>query len=213
MASSRGNSDQSAPLMSQDGQPSAAVGFQQQGTVDWTSVLSGSITFSVDVLSRLSQTGIEGFTLCAARAIFSNVKLGPNGELRLHRAVDRLGAFPSFGKAQWFGFGVKHIIWSMQESKEGLNCLGICACLTEGFSTIHAAGVIRELFLLYNPPAELTPTLMQWVALVECSGGLLASSELGLVFGDETQVTHDLTQAAAFMALHQPSKPFVLPKL
>ncbi|CZR42758.1 uncharacterized protein FPRO_10061 [Fusarium proliferatum ET1] len=177
MASSRGNSDQSASLMSQDGQP-----------IDWTSVLSGSITFSVDVLSRLSQAGIEGFTLCAARAIFSNVKLGPNGELRLHRALDRLGAFPSFGKALWFGFGVKHIIWSMQESKEGLNCLGICACLTEGFSTIDAARVIRELFLLYNPPAELTPTLMQWVALVESSGGLLASSEFGLVLHGLTKL-------------------------
>ncbi|SCO86307.1 uncharacterized protein FRV6_10434 [Fusarium oxysporum] len=164
MESSRANSGQSAPLMAQDLQPSTVVGFQQQGTVDWTRIMSGSVTFSVDVLSRLSKAGVEAFTIYAARAIFSNVKLGPNGELRLHRALDKLSAFPSFGKALWFGFGVKHIIWSMQESTEGLNCLGICACLTEGYSTIVAAKTIRELFLLYNPPAELTPALRQWLA-------------------------------------------------
>ncbi|KAF5542061.1 hypothetical protein FMEXI_7665 [Fusarium mexicanum] len=187
MASSRANSDQSAPLMSQDG-PGTAVGFQQQGTVDWTRVMSGSVTFSVDVLSRLSKAGVEAFTIYAARAIFSNVKLGPNGELRLHHALDKLGAFPSFGKALWFGFGVKHIIWSMQESTEGLNCLGICACLTEVYSTTVAAKVIRELFILYDPPADLTPALRQWAALVESSGGLLASSEFGLVFHGLTKL-------------------------
>lgn len=74
MASSRANSGQSAPLLSQDLQLSTAVGFQQQGTVDWTKVLSGSVAFSVHVLSRLSKVGIEAFTIYAARAIFSNVK-------------------------------------------------------------------------------------------------------------------------------------------
>ncbi|KAI3583978.1 hypothetical protein IWW34DRAFT_901915 [Fusarium oxysporum f. sp. albedinis] len=188
MESSRANSGQSAPLLSQDLQPSTAVGFQQQGTVDWTRLLSGSVAFSVDVLSRLSRAGIEGFTICAARAIFSNVKIGPNGELRLHRALDKISAFPSFGKALWFGFGVKHIIWTLQESTEGLNCLSICACLTEGYPTIVSAKIIRELFLLYNPPAELTPALKQWFALVESSGGLLASSEFGLVLHGLTKL-------------------------
>ncbi|EWG38358.1 hypothetical protein FVEG_01602 [Fusarium verticillioides 7600] len=188
MASPRGNSGQSAPLMSQDLQPSTAVGFQQQGTVDWTRILSGSVTFSVDVLSRLSKAGIEAFTVYAARAIFSNAKLGPNGELRLHRALDKISAFPSFGKVLWFGFGLKHIIWSMQESTEDLNCLGICACLTEGFSTIVAAKIVRELFLLYDPPAELTPALRQWISLVECSGGLLASSEFWVAKGHRARL-------------------------
>ncbi|KAF5586976.1 hypothetical protein FPANT_7084 [Fusarium pseudoanthophilum] len=105
MASHHGSSDQSAPLMSQGGQPGTAVGFQQQGTVDWTSVLSGGVTFSVDVLSRLSEAGVEAFTLHAAMSILSNVKLGLNGEIRLLEAIDKLIAFPSFGKVLWFGSG------------------------------------------------------------------------------------------------------------
>ncbi|KAF5683058.1 hypothetical protein FDENT_7400 [Fusarium denticulatum] len=188
MASSRASSGQSAPLLSQDLQLSTAVGFQQQGTIDWTKVLSGTVAFSVDVLSRLLKAGIEALTIYAARAIFSNVKLGPNGESCLHRALDKISAFPSCGKALRLGFGVKHITWSMQESAEGLNCLGICACLTEGFSTSVAAKVIRELFLLYDPQAGLTPALRQWIALVESSGGLLASSEFGLVLHGLTKL-------------------------
>lgn len=92
-----------------------------------------------------------------------------------------MDSFPLVNKALWFGFGVKHVIRSMQESAEGLACLGICACLTEEFSTVLAAKVMRELFLLYNPPAELTPALRQWAALVETSQGLLAPTEFGLV--------------------------------
>ncbi|ENH62286.1 hypothetical protein FOC1_g10015254 [Fusarium oxysporum f. sp. cubense race 1] len=156
MESSRANSGQSAPLMAQDLQPSTVVGFQQQGTVDWTRIMSGSVTFSVDVLSRLSKAGVEAFTIYAARAIFSNVKLGPNGELRLHRALDKLSAFPSFGKALWFGFGVKHIIWSMQESTEGLNCLDTMSCGRVSWESCLVDTFGSPMRLLLGPQARST---------------------------------------------------------
>ncbi|KAM0426049.1 hypothetical protein ACHAPT_008680 [Fusarium lateritium] len=181
MPSSDLNSSQSAPLLSQDLQPGTAVGFQQQGTVDWIAVANGTVGFSVDVLSRLSKAGVEALTIYAARAIFSNVRLGKLGEIRLQQAMKKMDAFPSVSKVLWFGFGVKHIIRSMQDSAEGLACLGLCACLTEEYSTVVAAKVIRELFLLYNPPAEVTPALRQWTSLVETSEGLLAPTEFGLV--------------------------------
>ncbi|KAF4436571.1 hypothetical protein F53441_13209 [Fusarium austroafricanum] len=161
--------------MSQD------VGFQQQGSVDWTAVANGTVSFTIDVLSRLSNAGVEAFTLCAARAIFSNIRLGANGELRLHQALEKLRSFPSVGKVLWFGFGVRHIIWSMRESAEGLACIAICASLTESYTKTVSAKIMRELFLLYSPPAELTPALRQWMCLIETSEGLLASTEFGLV--------------------------------
>lgn len=181
MSPSDANSSQSAPLLSQDLQPSTTAGFQQQGTVDWIAVANGTVGFSIDVLSRLSKAGVEALTVYAARAIFSNVRLGQLGEIRLEQALNKIDAFPSVNRVLWFGFGVKHIIRSMQESAEGLACLGISACLTEEFSTVLAAKIMRELFLLYNPPAELTPALRQWTALVEASEGLLAPTEFGLV--------------------------------
>ncbi|CVL07389.1 uncharacterized protein FMAN_16245 [Fusarium mangiferae] len=151
--------NQSAPLLSQDAQPGSAVGFQQQGTVDWISMANGTVGFSVDVLSRLSKAGVEALTIYAARAIFTNIRLGEVGERRLNDVLEAAKAFPSISNILWFGFGVKHTIRSMQESSEGLACLGICASLTEQYSTVIAAKVLRELFLLYSPPADLTPTL------------------------------------------------------
>jgi hypothetical protein len=151
-------------------------------------VANGTISFSVKVLSQLSKAGVEALTICAARAIFSNVKLGNNGELRLHRALQNIRAFPSINKVLWFGFGVRHIIWNMQESAEGLACLAICASLTESYTTAAAAKVMRELFLVYKPPSELTPALSQWQALVEASEGLLAPTEFGLVLHGLTKL-------------------------
>ncbi|KAJ3532169.1 hypothetical protein NM208_g8559 [Fusarium decemcellulare] len=188
MTSPNRNSSQSAPLLSQDLQPTSASGFQQQGTVDWIAVANGSVGFSVDVLSRLSKSGVEALTIYAARAIFSNVRLGKLGEIRLQQAMKKIDAFPSVSNVLWFGFGVKHIIRSMQESAEGLSCLGLCACLTEEFSTMLAAKIMRELFLLYNPPAEITPALRQWTSLVEASEGLLAPTEFGLVLHGLTKI-------------------------
>ncbi|KAJ4003461.1 hypothetical protein NW752_012077 [Fusarium irregulare] len=159
----------------------SVVGFQQQGTVDWTSVAGGSVTFSIDVLSRLSKAGVEAFTLVAAQTIFSNAKLGRQGEVRMNKAIDGLSAFPSFGKVLWFGFGIKHVVRSMQDSAEGLACVAVCASLTEHYSTSVAGQILQELFLLLNPPIEYTTALRQWISLVETSEGLLASTEFGLV--------------------------------
>ncbi|KAM0185589.1 hypothetical protein ACHAPI_012095 [Fusarium lateritium] len=184
MPSSRENPYQAGP----PGPPSTAVGFQQQGTIDWTTVANGTVSFSVKVLSQLSKAGVEALTICAARAIFSNVKLGNNGELRLHRALQNIRAFPSIDKVLWFGFGVRHIIWNMQESAEGLACLAICASLTESYTTTAAAKIMRDLFLVYKPPSELTPSLSQWKALVEASEGLLAPTEFGLVLHGLTKL-------------------------
>ena len=69
--------------------------------------------------------------------------------------------------ALWFGFGIKHIVHTLSDSVEGLACIGICACLTEEFSSTVSARVLRELFLLYEPPADFTPALRQWATLVE----------------------------------------------
>lgn len=147
-----------------------------------------TVGFSVDVLSRLSKADVEALAVYAARAIFSNVRLGELAEMRLYQALKKVDAFPSVSKVLWFGFGVKHIVRSMQESSEGLACLGICACLTEELSAIIAAKVMRELFLLYDPPAEITPSLRQWSSLVEASEGLLAATEFGLVLHGLTRL-------------------------
>lgn len=135
--------------------------------------------FTVETLSRISKAGVESLTLCAANAIFRRVELGALGEGRVLDASGRVGTFSSANNALWFGFGTKSIVRALAESSEGLACIGICSCLTEEFSSETSAKILRELFLLYHPPVELTPSLQQWISLLEASSGLFTSSHFG----------------------------------
>jgi hypothetical protein len=155
--------------------------FQQQGTVDWGNISKSTVSFTVDALNRYSKAGVEVITVLGARAIFSQAKLSVIGEERIQNALDKTQAFPTLNKALWLGFGTKHIVHSLREHHEGLACIGICAALVEMYSTSFSARVLQELFQLYNPPADFTPALRQWVALVEACAGVLAPTEFGLI--------------------------------
>ncbi|CAH0051602.1 unnamed protein product [Clonostachys solani] len=182
-----GNDGSSAPLLCQDLESSNPA-FQQTGTVDWVAVGKSSVGFTVDALSRLSKCGVDALTIYAARGIFSMMQLGARGEERLDKALGEIRAASAFDNVLYFGFGVKHIIRIMRDSREGMSCIGICACLTEEFSTEISAKVLRDLLQLYSPPADLTPALRQWKALVETSQGSLAATEFPLILHQVTKI-------------------------
>jgi hypothetical protein len=116
---------------------STSAGFAQQGSVDWVALGRGTLGFTVQGISRLSQAGIETLTVIATRGIFSQVRLGTLGQSRIEKAIKSVEAYPSMNKALWFGFGIKHIVRNLSETTEGLACVGICSCLTEEFSTLQ----------------------------------------------------------------------------
>ena len=154
-------------------------GLQQQGTIDWTRLGSSMVTFSVEFLVRMSNGGVEGITIHAARAVLSRLKLSSHGEQRVHDAVSKLSAFSSINTALWFGFGVKHVIRQLAESEQGLNCIAVCSALQEMYSTSDTAKIMRELMKLSGAPLRLTPSIRQWISLVEVCGGALASTDFG----------------------------------
>jgi hypothetical protein len=45
------------------------IHFQQQGTVDWTSLTKNTVSASIDVLSRISAAGIDPYTIVVSRAV------------------------------------------------------------------------------------------------------------------------------------------------
>ncbi|OAL43154.1 hypothetical protein IQ07DRAFT_524896, partial [Pyrenochaeta sp. DS3sAY3a] len=171
-------SQSSMPLLVRDSSTSAS--FTQQGSVDWVALSRGTLGFTVQGISRLSQAGIEALTVIATRGIFSQVRLGTLGQSRIEQAIKSVEVFPSMNKALWFGFGIKHIVRNLSETAEGLACVGICSCLTEEFSTSVSAQIMAQLFLLYKPPEDLTPALGQWTALIKACQGVVSTSEFGL---------------------------------
>ena len=155
--------------------------FPQQGQVDWSSLGKNTVEFTVDVLSRLSKAGIEALTVYAAKVLFSHAKLDQLGEQRILDALKAVKAFSSHSNVVWFGFGIKNILRSLSETQQGIACIGICSCLTEEFSTEKSAQILGELFQLYNPPADLRPSLRQWHAIVSSCEGVVTTTNFGFV--------------------------------
>jgi hypothetical protein len=174
--------------MPSDGGDSRSLLFPQQGQVDWVNLGRNSVEFTVQSLSRLSSAGIEALTIYAARAVFHQVKLDLLGEQRVISAVQATQAFPSYNDALWFGFGIKHVVRSLSESQQGVACIGLCACMTEEFSASVSARVLKELLELYGPPAELSPSLRQWLALVESCEGVVAKTNFGIILSELSRI-------------------------
>ncbi|OCK75057.1 hypothetical protein K432DRAFT_309408, partial [Lepidopterella palustris CBS 459.81] len=158
---------------------SPSSSFPQQGQVDWTALSKNTVEFTIDTLSRLSRAGVEALTVVAGTAVSRHARLDSLGEKRLQDALRRAGTFSSKNEALYFGFGIKSLIRILSETQEGLSCVGICSCLTEEFSTETSAKILRELFLLYQPPEELIPSLQQWYLLVQACSGIVTSSDFG----------------------------------
>ena len=171
-----GTRDQQA-LLRRDGDAS----FQQQGTIDWTRISTSAVSFGIGFLVRLSKAGVEPLTVVTVQATLSKLKLSNSGEERVQNAVQNLRAFPSFNSALWFGFGIRHIIYELAQTREGLNCIALCSALVEFYSIPDTAKILREMMLTSNAPQDLTPSLKQWITLVGNCGGAFAATDFGAV--------------------------------
>ena len=151
--------------------------FAQQGTVDWTALSRSSFTFSVEVMSRFSKAGVEMITCAMSQAMCSQFNVPPEGQKRVTDAISKLKAYSSYGQILWFGFGVKHIVRSLCETKQGATCAALCACLRVSYSTEMSARVLSVLCDQLLPSDGLSPALPQWSALVDVCSGVLSPSK------------------------------------
>ena len=169
--------------------PRASDGYlQQQGSIDWVKLGGSTVNFAVEFLVRLSNGGVEPLTVCAAETILSRLRLGHHGEIRVQEAVTNLKAFSSFNKALWFGFGVKHVIRQLAESTQGLNCIAVCAAMSESYSILDTARILQELLRMFNAPSRLTPSLRQWMSLTNMCAGALANTDFGVILHKITRL-------------------------
>lgn len=150
--------------------------FAQQGTLDWTALSRSSFNFSIEVMSRFSKAGVEMITCAMGQAMCSQFNVPPEGQKRVTDAISKLKAYSSYGQVLWFGFGVKHIVRSLCETRQGATCAALCACLRVSYSTEMSARVLLALCDQSLPSDGLSPALPQWVALIDvCSGALSPS--------------------------------------
>lgn len=140
------------------------------------SLTTNTITGGTAILQRLSMANVDPFTLVVAQGVSSHFRLSLLGQRRVHEAVQGLKCFSSISNAVWFGIGVKHIIRTLAETKEGTMCLTLCASLSEVFGTDVSATILGELASVLGLPEGSGPSLPQWEHLVVACGGTLAAT-------------------------------------
>ena len=111
------------------------------------------------------------------QAMCSNFNVPPEGQKRVTDAISKLKAYSSYGQVLWFGFGVKHIVRSLCETKQGATCAALCACLRVSYSAEMSARVLSVLCDRLLPSDGLSPALPQWAALSDVCAGALSPSK------------------------------------
>ena len=127
---------------------------------------------------------MEPWTAMYAQVVLGTFQLSTKGETRLNEALGKLKSFGSAGDLMYFGFGVKHIVRTLAESREGMTTVAICAAMAEIHGSWMSAFIVQEYAKLYSAgaPGNLVPSYRQWEALVKSCSGVLSQSPFGLVF-------------------------------
>jgi hypothetical protein len=94
--------------------------------------------------------------------------------------TDVLASLPcnsAMGDRFWMGFGRRHIVRTLSSSSQGTVCVAFCGALAECFDEEVAAEILHEMVRTINAPTQLTPSILQWKALIKVCAGVLAQSD------------------------------------
>ena len=157
-----------------------AVAFQQQGSLDWSSLAASGGTLSLQLLQRISAAGIDPYTALVGQAVCGSLRCGSGGRTRFLQALESCKGLAGYRNALWFGFGVRHIATALVASEQGTTCAAICSCLVECYSTHFAAEILMEMTKALTDSSETIPSLLQWHNLVKSCAGLVTKSTFGI---------------------------------
>jgi hypothetical protein len=141
----------------------------------------GTAEATIAILTRLSGSGVDAITVLVAQKVFPTIQISEQGESDVTTALTSLRAFGAFGDVMWFGFGIKHVVKTLAQSKEGLSFIALCGALTECHSIEISAQVLSAYSDLSGVPREINPSVSQWKQLATTCSGCLAKSDFSSV--------------------------------
>lgn len=183
------------------GESSMNQAFVQQGQVDWAVFGNTIFSASLAMMQRMANAGIQPVTHGAGLAISSQFKLSADGKRRMDEAVKNLRYFKGFESVLYFGFGLQSFIRILSQTQIGINCIALCACLTDCHSGGLSASILKELWGELEFPEEYEPAHSQFLALVKACAGVVAetpfSSILFLMLEPKYRTAHKSDLAIA----------------
>ncbi|KAF2253854.1 hypothetical protein BU26DRAFT_230812 [Trematosphaeria pertusa] len=161
--------------------PRDPSGLSQQGSINWDNIVHRSLTFTVGVLNRCANTGVDPYSVVVGQAVAQSFPLARGGRENIHNAIAALRYQNGIANTLWFGFGVRALARTLVLTSEGTSLLALCACLGECFHEDLAPEVMFHIVKAYGAPGELTPSTAQWAAIIKACSGSLATSKFPLL--------------------------------
>lgn len=154
-----------------------ASSFRQQGTMDWVALAQKPVQFSFNVLARYSKAGIDPLTVAAGQAACTSLQIPWKTQQEILERMSTLPCLALYGNMAWFGFGLKHALFDLTDRDGGLECLTLCGCLAESFTTFYGAQVLHAFCRHQNMFSALLPGIRNWHALLKPCAGFFAGSK------------------------------------
>jgi len=152
-------------------------GLTQQGAINWDNIAHRSLTFSVSVLNRCANAGVDPYSVVVGQVVAQSFPLAHRGRENVHGAVTALRYQNGIADTLWFGFGMRAFVRTLVLTAEGTSLLALCASLAECFHEDLAAEVMFHIVKAYQAPGELTPSTAQWSVIIRACSGALATSK------------------------------------
>ena len=157
----------------------ASSGFSQQGQLDWVNFGNTTVSASLSVLRRLSAAGVQIVTHCGGLYLGNSFIIGKTGERRMDEAIGNLQTASGFDKVLYFGFGYMSYVRILAETRPGINCIALCACLSDAHSEIVTARILAALWRELKFPQEYEPAHSQFLSLTRACAGVVATTTFG----------------------------------
>jgi hypothetical protein len=155
--------------------------FPQQGSLDWVSLSKETLSFSFQVLQRLSAEGVDPYTFAIGNVVGNNFRLSATGRKNIESAINSLKSFSAFGEVLRFGFGIETLPRALAKTEQGMVCLALCAALAEFYNEDVAAATLFQLIELSRLPQDMTPSMLEWRSLIKAFQGVFAATEFPLI--------------------------------
>ncbi|KAI5845837.1 hypothetical protein DFP73DRAFT_547403 [Morchella snyderi] len=159
-----------------------AVSFAQNGTVDWTSLTSMTVSVPLTLMSRLSQAGVDQYTLELVKFYGQFINL-PSQHLEVvEKGLLQAKKFGFSANALFVGTGISLVPSLLARTRGGIAFAAVTMALRASFEANFTARVLSEWLSFFERPAELSlPSVSQLQAVGNEVAGCPIDPEIGRV--------------------------------
>ncbi|KAH8151452.1 uncharacterized protein LAJ45_04657 [Morchella importuna] len=159
-----------------------SVSFPQNGTVDWTSLTSMTVSVPLTLMSRLSQAGVDQYTLELVKFYGQFMNL-PSQHLEVvEKSLLQAKKFGFSANALFVGTGISLVPSLLARTRGGIAFSAVTMALRASFEANFTARVLSEWLSFFERPAELSlPSVSQLQAVSNEVAGCPIDPEIGHV--------------------------------